>query len=189
MLSRCQLVTAGALSALGEREPPAAALAVTIGSVPEAVRAQGSQVADVCARAGSPADRRAAGRRWWQRVAEVTWPEGPATPPHAADRDPADRCRQGAAGGRGDLARRRLAPGHPERGHRCPPRDPGAHRGPPRARGRRTRPRGSGRASTARASSSTRRRRLSRGSTSGATSGPRSRRCGVSSTSSTRRPS
>lgn len=79
VLSRCQLVTASALSALGEREPPAAALAVTIGSVPEAVRAQGSQVADVCSRAGSPAIDVPQAHTWWQRLAEVTWPEGPAT--------------------------------------------------------------------------------------------------------------
>jgi glycolate oxidase FAD binding subunit len=80
VLSRCQLVTASALSALGEREPPAAALAMTIGSVPEAVRAQGSQIAHVCARAGSPAVDVPQAHTWWQRVAEVTWPDGPA--PH-----------------------------------------------------------------------------------------------------------
>ncbi len=79
VLSRCQLVTAGALHALGEPEPPAAALAVTIGSVPEAVRAQGSQVADICGRAGSPAIEVPQADAWWQRIADVTWPEGPAT--------------------------------------------------------------------------------------------------------------
>ena len=79
VLSRCQLVTAGALRALGEPEPPAAALAVTIGSVPEAVRAQGSQVADICGRAGSPAIEVPQADAWWQRIADVTWPEGPAT--------------------------------------------------------------------------------------------------------------
>jgi glycolate oxidase FAD binding subunit len=79
VLSRCQLVTAGALRALGEPEPPAAALAVTIGSVPEAVRAQGSQVADICGRAGSPAIEVPQADAWWQRIADVTWPDGPAT--------------------------------------------------------------------------------------------------------------
>lgn len=79
VLSRCQLVTAGALHALGEPEPPAAALAVTIGSVPEAVRAQGSRVADICGRAGSPAIEVPQADAWWQRIADVTWPEGPAT--------------------------------------------------------------------------------------------------------------
>jgi len=79
VLSRCQLVTAGALRALGGPEPPAAALAVTIGSVPEAVRAQGSQVADICGRAGSPAIEVPQADAWWQRIADVTWPEDPAT--------------------------------------------------------------------------------------------------------------
>ena len=79
VLSRCQLVTAGALRPLGEPQPPAAALAVTIGSVPEAVRAQGAQVADICGRAGSGAIEVPQADAWWQRIAEVTWPENPAT--------------------------------------------------------------------------------------------------------------
>jgi glycolate oxidase FAD binding subunit len=79
VLSRCQLVTAGALHALGEHAPPAAALAVTIGSVPEAVHAQGSQVSDICGRAGSPAIEVPEADAWWRRIADVTWPEGPAT--------------------------------------------------------------------------------------------------------------
>jgi glycolate oxidase FAD binding subunit len=77
VLSRCQLVTAGALRALAESEPPAAALAVTIGSVPEAVRAQGAQVADICGRMGSPAIEVPQADGWWQRIADVTWPENP----------------------------------------------------------------------------------------------------------------
>jgi glycolate oxidase FAD binding subunit len=79
VLSRCQLLTAGALRALREPGPPGAALAVTIGSVPEAVRAQGAQVADICGRAGSPAIEVPAADAWWRRVADVTWPEEPAT--------------------------------------------------------------------------------------------------------------
>jgi glycolate oxidase FAD binding subunit len=75
VLSRCQLVTAAALRALGEAGPPAAALAVTIGSVPEAVRAQGARVADVCGRSGSPAIEIRDADAWWERVAEVAWPE------------------------------------------------------------------------------------------------------------------
>ena len=78
VLSRCQLVTAGVLRALAESEPPAAALAVTIGSVPEAVRAQGAQVADICGRMGSPAIEVPQADGWWQRIADVTWPENPA---------------------------------------------------------------------------------------------------------------
>jgi glycolate oxidase FAD binding subunit len=79
VLSRCQLVGTGALRALGEATPPGAALAVTIGSVPEAVRAQGAQVADICGRAGSPAIEVPEADAWWRRVADVTWPEEPAT--------------------------------------------------------------------------------------------------------------
>ncbi len=63
VLSRCQLLTGGALRALGESEPPDAALAVTIGSVPEAVRAQSARLADIGGRAGSVGHRGAGGRR------------------------------------------------------------------------------------------------------------------------------
>jgi len=79
VLSRCQLLSAGALRALGETPPLGAALAVTVGSVPEAVRAQGAQIADICGRAGSPAIEVLAADAWWRRVADVTWPEDPAT--------------------------------------------------------------------------------------------------------------
>jgi glycolate oxidase FAD binding subunit len=79
VLSRCQLLTAGALRATGETAPPEAALAVTIGSVAEAVRAQGARVADICGRAGSAASEVPEADRWWRSVSEVTWPEHPAT--------------------------------------------------------------------------------------------------------------
>jgi glycolate oxidase FAD binding subunit len=79
VLSRCQIVTAGALRALGEAAPPGAALAVTIGSVPEAVRAQGAQVADVCRGAESPGAEIPGADAWWRRVGDVTWPEDPMT--------------------------------------------------------------------------------------------------------------
>ena len=79
VLSRCQLVTAGALRALGEPEPPGAALGITIGSVPEAVRSQGERVAEICGRAGGPAIEIPQADAWWRRIADVTWPEGPAT--------------------------------------------------------------------------------------------------------------
>ncbi|HEX2501045.1 MAG TPA: FAD-binding oxidoreductase [Methylomirabilota bacterium] len=79
VLSRCQIVTAGALRALGEAAPPGALLAVTIGSVPEAVRAQGAQVSDVCRRAGSPGAEIPEADAWWRRVTDVTWPENPTT--------------------------------------------------------------------------------------------------------------
>ena len=79
ILSRCQLITTGALRALGEAAPPGAALAVTVGSVPAAVRAQGAQVADICGRAGSAAIAVPEADAWWRRIADVTWPEDPAT--------------------------------------------------------------------------------------------------------------
>ena len=76
VLSRCQLLTAGALQAMGETAPPAAALALTVGSVAEAVRAQGATVAEVCGRTGSAAIEIPEADAWWRRVADVTWPEG-----------------------------------------------------------------------------------------------------------------
>lgn len=79
VLSRCQLVTADALRKLGEAAPPGAALAMTIGSVPEAIRAQGAWVADICGRAGSPAIEVPEADAWWRRIADVAWPEGPAS--------------------------------------------------------------------------------------------------------------
>jgi len=82
VLSRCQLLEAGALSALGEPAPPAAALAVTIGSVPEAVAAQGATVAEVCARAGAAPIEIPDAVAWWRAVADVTWP--PATAERAS---------------------------------------------------------------------------------------------------------
>jgi glycolate oxidase FAD binding subunit len=75
VLSRCQLLQGGALRALGEPSPPDAALAVTIGSVPAAVAAQGARVADVCAREGSAGIEVPAADAWWRRVADVTCPE------------------------------------------------------------------------------------------------------------------
>ena len=79
VLSRCQLLSAGALRALGEAAPPAAALALTIGSVSEAVRAQGATVAEIGARAGSRAIEVTEADTWWRQVSEVTWPEQAAT--------------------------------------------------------------------------------------------------------------
>jgi FAD/FMN-containing dehydrogenase len=138
VLSRCQLVTTGALRALGEPEPPAAALAVTIGSVPQAVHAQGSQVADICSRAGSPAIEVPQADAWWQRIADVTWPEGPAT--HLSMRIGIRRpMRQGAPAWSVQPAAR-LGP--PSTWPRCPPRHAGPHRGSPRQRRRRACPRG-----------------------------------------------
>jgi glycolate oxidase FAD binding subunit len=80
VLSRCQLLTSGALRALGEASPPRAALALTIGSVPAAVRAQGDQAAEICRRGGSgPAIEIPEAGAWWRGVADATWPGDPAT--------------------------------------------------------------------------------------------------------------
>jgi len=76
--SRCQILTAGALRALGESEPPDAALAVTIGSVPEAVHAQGARLADIVSRSGSAAIEVSEADAFWRRVAALTWAEDPA---------------------------------------------------------------------------------------------------------------
>jgi glycolate oxidase FAD binding subunit len=77
VLSRCQLLTDEALRALGESAPPGAGLAVTLGSVPAAVRAQGAQVGEICGRAGSPAIEVPEADVWWRSVADVTWPSNP----------------------------------------------------------------------------------------------------------------
>jgi glycolate oxidase FAD binding subunit len=76
--SRCQILTAGALRALGESEPPDAALTVTIGSVPEAVHAQGARLADIVSRSGSAAIEVPDADAFWRRVADLTWAEDPA---------------------------------------------------------------------------------------------------------------
>jgi glycolate oxidase FAD binding subunit len=74
IVSRCQLLDAGALRALGEPAPPAAALAVTIGSVPEGVRIQGEQVARGAA--GAEIVEVPDAEAWWARVADLGSPEG-----------------------------------------------------------------------------------------------------------------
>jgi glycolate oxidase FAD binding subunit len=75
VLSRCQLLNREAFHALGESAPPDAGLAVTIGSVPAAVLAQGAQVAEICARAGSAAIEVPHADAWWRHVADVTCPQ------------------------------------------------------------------------------------------------------------------
>ena len=75
VLSRCQILTAAALQALGETAPPAAALAVTVGSVPEAVRTQAVRLADLCGRTGSAAIEVPDADAWWRQISDVMWPE------------------------------------------------------------------------------------------------------------------
>ena len=77
--SRLQLVDRGTLAAIGEPGPPGAALAVTVGSVPEAVRAQGARVAEICRRSGGEALAIADASRWWTAVSDAAWPVEPAT--------------------------------------------------------------------------------------------------------------
>jgi glycolate dehydrogenase FAD-binding subunit len=79
VLSRCQLLSSGALRALGESMPPDGALAVTIGSARAAVSSQGERIAEICIRAGSTAIEVPEADAWWRGVADVTWPEDPAT--------------------------------------------------------------------------------------------------------------
>jgi glycolate oxidase FAD binding subunit len=74
VLSRCQLLTGGALTELGESTPPAAALALTVGSVPAAVRAQGTRLGEICARMGAAAVEVQEADAWWRRVAEIGCP-------------------------------------------------------------------------------------------------------------------
>jgi glycolate oxidase FAD binding subunit len=76
--SRCQILTGGALRALGESEPPGAALVVTIGSVPEAVHVQGARLVDIGGRAGSAPIEVPEADAVWRQVAELTWPADPA---------------------------------------------------------------------------------------------------------------
>jgi glycolate oxidase FAD binding subunit len=76
--SRSQILTAGALRTIGESEPPDAALAVTIGSVPEAVHAQGARLADIVSRSGSATIEVSDADAFWRRVADLTWAEDPA---------------------------------------------------------------------------------------------------------------
>lgn len=72
--SRIELLDRGALAAAGQASPPEAGLAVTVGSVPEAVRAQGERVAALCRQSGGAALPVAAPEEWWRGVSELTWP-------------------------------------------------------------------------------------------------------------------
>lgn len=74
--SRVQFLDRGALAALGHPSM-AAGLAVTVGSVPEAVRAQGERAAELCRQGEGAALPVAALEEWWRRVSDLAWP--PAT--------------------------------------------------------------------------------------------------------------
>ena len=80
-VSRLELLDRSTLETVGHAEPPDAALAVTIGGVAAAVRAQGERVAEVCVGGGGRVvtlnDR--AHPEWWTAVSDSTWPTAPAT--------------------------------------------------------------------------------------------------------------
>lgn len=72
VVSRLQLLDGTTLARLGARPAPVAGLAVTIGSVPEAVRAQGERIAGVCR--GGTAMPLPEPERWWQGASDAAWP-------------------------------------------------------------------------------------------------------------------
>jgi glycolate oxidase FAD binding subunit len=81
VVSRLELFDEPTFAALGQAALPGAALALTVGSVPDGVRAQGARIAEVCGRTGGVAiplpggDERA--DAWWRRLVETWWPAGP----------------------------------------------------------------------------------------------------------------
>jgi len=56
-----------------------ATLGVTVGSVPEGVRAQGSRITEICGRGGGTPVPLAEPEAWWTAVAEGTWPPAPGS--------------------------------------------------------------------------------------------------------------
>jgi glycolate oxidase FAD binding subunit len=77
-LSRVELLDGGALAALAPGRAAGAGVAVTVGSVPEAVRAQGGRIEDACRRSGGHVVSLAEPDAWWRAVADLSWPAGPA---------------------------------------------------------------------------------------------------------------
>jgi glycolate oxidase FAD binding subunit len=79
VVSRLELVDSRTLAALGEAAGPGAALAVSVGSVPEGVRAQAERIGEIATRGGGVATPAGEGDAradaWWRRVAETWWPE------------------------------------------------------------------------------------------------------------------
>jgi glycolate oxidase FAD binding subunit len=78
--SRLQLLDGGALAGLGHAAAGAAALAMTVGSVPAAVRAQGERIREVCRDAGGRELAVGDPEAFWIAVARLTWaaPDDPA---------------------------------------------------------------------------------------------------------------
>jgi glycolate dehydrogenase FAD-binding subunit len=79
VVSRLELLDRETLAALGEATPPAAALAVSVGSIPEGARAQAERIGELAARSGGAAagggEWEAGADDWWRRVAETWWPQ------------------------------------------------------------------------------------------------------------------
>ena len=122
VLSRCQLLTAGALRAMGETAPPAAALALTIGSVSEAVRAQGAEGRRHL-RSRGKRGHRGPGRRRVVASGQRSHLAGDhGHRPLPANRRSADRRGQGAPRRRGGHAGGRRGPRHGGRRDRRAPR-------------------------------------------------------------------
>jgi glycolate oxidase FAD binding subunit len=76
VVSRLELLDRATLATLGSRTGTPAALAVTVGSVAEGVRAQGARIAEICARTGAAPVPVADAEAWWTRVTDTTWPAG-----------------------------------------------------------------------------------------------------------------
>jgi glycolate oxidase FAD binding subunit len=76
-LSRLELVDGATLTRLGGVDVPAAALGVTVGSVREAVHAQGRAVEAIGRRAGGHPVTVAAPEAWWRAVSDATGSEAP----------------------------------------------------------------------------------------------------------------
>jgi glycolate dehydrogenase FAD-binding subunit len=74
VVSRLELLDAGTLAWLGLPSPAAAALAVTVGSVAEGVRAQGARIAEICGRGEARPEPVGEPEAWWARVSEASWP-------------------------------------------------------------------------------------------------------------------
>ncbi len=74
VVSRLELLDGATLEGLGHARPPAAALAVTVGSVTEGVRAQGERIAEICRQRGGTILPLAEADAWWPRVADSAWP-------------------------------------------------------------------------------------------------------------------
>jgi glycolate oxidase FAD binding subunit len=75
--SRVELLGAAALAALAPGRAFVAGLAVTVGSVPAAVRAQGGRVAEACRLGGGEALPIGEPEAFWRAAGDASWPDGP----------------------------------------------------------------------------------------------------------------